>query len=226
MYLFIVSALPVIILCLYIFLKDKNKEPKRLLIKLFVLGMLSCIPAFFLELFIIGTFDDYSNNFWYILCYSFLGVALIEELCKYFITYFVTYKHKEFDEIYDMIVYSAFVSLGFAFLENICYVYLYGYMTGLFRAILSVPFHACNGVFMGYYLGLAKSYAFYNNKSLERKNKIMSLAMAILSHGFYDFCIFSGNLLAFIIFVIYVICMYLYCIKRINSVSKSGIKIK
>ena len=226
MYLFLISALPVFLICLFIYKKDKNREPKKLLFKLFFLGMLSCIPACFLEILCFGNYNPTDMSIGSVFIYSFFGVALIEELCKFFVTYRVSYNNYEFDEVYDMIIYATFVSLGFAFLENVCYVSLYGYVTGFLRAILSVPFHACNGIFMGYYLGIAKTYGIRNNKKEEKNNIMMAIVMAITTHGFYDFCVFSGNLLFFIIFIIYVIFMYSYCIKRVNNVSNLNERIR
>ena len=40
--LLLVAILPVILLGLYIYKKDRNKEPSSLLVKLFVSGILSC----------------------------------------------------------------------------------------------------------------------------------------------------------------------------------------
>ena len=62
----------------------------------------------------------------------------------------------EFDEHYDGIVYGAAVSLGFATVENILYLFANGLESALGRAILPVSSHALFGVIMGYYLGKAK----------------------------------------------------------------------
>ena len=223
MYLFLVSFLPVFLLCLYIYNKDKNKEPKRLLVKLFLLGVISCIPAFLLELFFLGKYDIDDMNFVSLFFYSFCGIAFIEELCKFVVTYYISYNHKEFDEMYDIIVYATFVSLGFAFLENYCYVSLYGYLTGLFRAVFSVPFHACSGVIMGYYLSISKNLYILNDFKNEKKYVFLGLFMPVLIHGFYDFCIFSSNLLFFVILLVYVIYIFIHCFSKINSVSKENL---
>ena len=55
--------------------------------------------------------------------YVFLFVALIEEGSKFLMTYILGYNNKEFDEVYDMIVDASFVSLGFAFYENLIYIF-------------------------------------------------------------------------------------------------------
>ena len=43
------------------------------------------------------------------------------------------------------------------------YVYENGFVVGIVRALLAVPGHACDGLFMGYYLGLSKTGQLYNN---------------------------------------------------------------
>ena len=63
-------------------------------------------------------------------------------------------KIKEFDEPYDGIMYGVAVSLGFAAIENVLYVYMDGggYQTGLLRMFTAVPAHAVFGVMMGYFV--------------------------------------------------------------------------
>lgn len=50
--------------------------------------------------------------------YYFVGVALIEEICKFLSGYVIGIKGKEFDEIYDVIVYMGFSA---ALVDNILY---------------------------------------------------------------------------------------------------------
>mgnify|MGYP002514454572 CR=1 FL=1 len=71
-----------------------------------------------------------------------------------------------------MIVYSVFVSLGFACFENILYVFAnQSIAVGISRGILSVPGHACDAVFMGYYLSMAKFYNTLGYHKMENINK-------------------------------------------------------
>ena len=155
--LFIISALPAVLLGLYIYKKDKDKEPMTLLIKLFLGG----IGSAFLTLLITSIMElifpifsaDYSKlNLFELFIYAFIGVALVEEFSKWLFTYRISFNNKYFEEKYDMIVYSVFVALGFAFFENLIYVFQGGIITGIIRAISAVPGHAFDGVFMGYYL--------------------------------------------------------------------------
>ncbi|MGY5190495.1 UNVERIFIED_CONTAM: PrsW family intramembrane metalloprotease, partial [Bacillus amyloliquefaciens DSM 7 = ATCC 23350] len=66
------------------------------------------------------------------------------------------YPHAHFDEHYDGIVYGASVSLGFATLENILYLFGHGVEHAFIRCLLPVSFPALIWVFMGFYLGEAR----------------------------------------------------------------------
>ena len=222
--LFIISALPVVLLSIYIYKKDRNKEPLKLLIKLFLGGILSCFLVLFLSgilgaIFPILSAETSDLNLFELIIRVVIGIALIEEFSKWFFVYFFSYNNKEFDEIYDMIIYSVFVALGFAFFENILYVFQGGISTGIVRAILAVPGHAWDGVFMGYYLGIAKQSSINNNKKLSKKNIILSILVPTLLHGFYDYCLFTGNIIFLLAFLVFIILLYIHSIKRIKRMS-------
>lgn len=230
--LIFLAVLPVIIILLYIYNKDKSKEPLGLLIQLFVLGIVSCFLVFFIS-FILEQFFPFmrtnleEKSFFQIILYSFLGVALVEEFCKWLMLYFVGYKNDEFDELFDIIVYSVFVSLGFAFFENILYVFNYlDIKTVILRALSAIPGHACDAIFMGYYLNIAKRQANKYRKDLERKNIKLSIIIPTILHGIYDFCLLSGKSIFIFIFFIFITMLYSKSLEKIEEVSKNNKKIK
>ena len=221
----IISILPVYLIGLYIYKKDANKEPRKLLAKLFRYGILICIPAAIVEIMVEHFFGDpeamrYSQLFIYVL----IDVALIEELFKWVVVYLMTYKHNDFDELYDAIVYAVFVSLGFACFENIFYVLSSGIGVGLVRAITAIPGHAADAIIMGNFLGLAKLADVNNNKLLFKKNIILSILMPVLTHAFYDFCLYTQNELFIGIFILFIIFIYIYSIKKIKRVARNNTK--
>jgi len=223
----VVSILPVILLGLFIYKKDEKKESSKLLFKLFICGVSSCFPAVILEL-IFGSFLpelEYMNYF-QIFVYSFFVIALFEELCKWFFVYKISYQHDDFDSLYDMVVYASFVALGFACFENILYVSSNGIMTGLFRAISAVPGHVCDGILMGSYLSLAKINEVKGENKLSKKYKIYSLLIPMVTHGIYDFCLFTQNFILIGIFLIYVIALFIICYKKVRHTSSNNFKFK
>lgn len=227
----IIAALPVILICLYVYQKDRNKEPIKLLLKLFSLGITTCFIVVYSSE-IISDFIPFFHkkidnmNLFELVIYSFIGVAFIEEFCKWIMTYLVGYNNKEFDEVYDIIIYSVFVSLGLAFFENLLYVLGEGSIKlGISRALLAVPGHACDAIFMGYYLSIAKLYSLKNNKKSEKLNLIKSIVIPTLLHGIYDFCIFSSYLIFLYLFFVFIIILYIKAIKKLKEVSNIKMKL-
>jgi len=228
--LFFISVLPVVLIGLYIYKKDKQKEPKRLLVKLFLGGLTSCflvlIISSLLNIFPIFSAEPEDLNLIELIINVFIGVALVEEFCKWIMAYKISYNDKNFDEFYDAILYCVFVALGFACFENLLYVYERGITTGIARALLAVPGHACDGILMGYYLGLSKISALNNRNDLKTKNLILSILVPTITHGIYDYCLFAQNIIFIIIFFIFVIGMYIYVLKKVKKVSSIEGKMK
>ena len=229
--LFVISALPVFLLGMYIYKKDKNKEPIKLLVKLFVGGILSCFLVVLVSI-ILGIFfpilsaDFKTLNLIELIFYVFIGIALVEECCKWIFSYKIAYNDNDFEEIFDMIVYSVFVALGFAFFENLLYVYKNGFATGVIRAISAVPGHACDGVFMGYYLSLAKQSQLNQKNKLKVKYIIYSILVPTIIHGIYDYCLLTRNILFVLLLFVFVILVYIFAIKKIKKMSSINRKMK
>lgn len=218
--LLLFAILPVYLICLYVYKKDQDKESRNLLSKLFVCGVVSCIPALILELFVGAFFGAEENmDFVTLFIYVVISIALIEEICKWFFLYKISYNHHEFDHIYDAIVYSVFVSLGFAVFENIFYIIDGGFVTAFFRAVSAVPGHACYAIAMGNYFGLAKMASVNGNIELEKKNLMLSVVVPTILHGLYDFCLLTGNFLFLLVFLAMLVFVYVYSIKTVKKMS-------
>ena len=226
--LFIISALPVVLICWYIYSKDKNKEPIQLLFSLFVKGISSCflvlVVSELMEMMIPFLEKDVIDMTTFeVFFYSFIGVALVEEACKWYFVNKIGYNSKCFDEKYDIIVYAVFVSLGFAFFENMLYVFTNNSISiGISRALLAVPGHACDSVFMGYYLTIAKQAHLMGNKEQEKLNKLMSIIIPTILHGIYDFCLFINKDEFMYVFYIFIIYLYASSIAKIKKVTKTN----
>ncbi len=216
------SILPVYLVGLYVYKKDKEKEPKKLLTKLFVLGMFSCIPAAFIEVWIEAFFNlSFNSSLTELFIYVALGIAFVEEICKWSIVYLVAYNNKEFNHIYDAIVYCVFVSLGFACFENIFYVFSANSIkVGILRAITAIPGHACDAVIMANYLGLAKINEYKNNKYAFTLNMFLSIAMPTLIHTIYDYCLVTNRMIFLVLFLLFLIFIYIFSIRKIKKLSE------
>lgn len=195
---------PGIGLAVYIYYADEwEPEPKKLLIQCFILGSLACMPAglyevIFEEIFSFEGLLDDSRQFTFsaIMFFSFIGVALPEEFCKFIILKNFIYRNREFNEPMDGIVYGGMVGCGFATLENIGYVFLYSYETGILRMFTAVPSHACWGIILGYFMAKAKF-------SPNPKNHLTKgLLLVMVLHGTYDFGLFYGKAWSNLVFTI------------------------
>lgn len=225
--LLLLSLLPSIVLGIMVYKKDTvEKEPKSLLFKLFIGGIgaviLTIAISFCLNPILPEIDDGSSTRYLYIAINTFFKVALVEEYSKWFILKKLTWSNKNFNYIYDAIVYAVFVSLGFATIENILYVCSDdgGFSVAILRAILSVPGHAFNGVFMGYYYGMAKQALINNNFKLVKKNLLLSLLIPIVAHFIFDYLLLVSNVILLVIYLIFVVFLYINAFKRINQFSK------
>lgn len=172
---------PGVALLSFFYLKDKYEpEPVRLVFRLFLIGALLVFPIMVLQFAIQ---DEYSLP---PILDAFFVSGFSEEFFKWFVIYHTVFKHAEFNEHYDGIVYAVAASLGFATLENILYIFANGIDTAFGRAILPVPSHALYGVIMGYYFGKAKVI---NNKKL----LFISLLIPTILHGIYNYILVSSK---------------------------------
>lgn len=187
MSLLVLALAPVVVVLIYIYVKDKyEKEPLGFLFENFMLGavvsiIITLVLGYFVsDLFSITNKESIVQQF----IKAFFIVGFVEEFSKYIIVRYHAQKNVEFNEPFDGIVYALVVSMGFAALENIVYVFQYGYTTGVIRAFTAVPAHATFGILMGYFMGKAK---FTNNRV---KYNLQGLFIATLFHGVYDFFLF------------------------------------
>lgn len=181
---------PGIAICIFIYLKDKyNREPLGLLLLSFILGMLSIIPAVIIQISLTKPVEKImGDGISYTLVFAYLIVALSEEGSKFLSVRFVPYRRKAFDDPFDGIVYAVMVSMGFATLENIGYVFEHGMVTAILRMFLSVPAHATFGILMGYHMGLAKF-----DPPNRKKYMLLAIFWPVVFHGTFDFFLFLGN---------------------------------
>ena len=224
-YLILLTALlPIAILVYYIYDKDKNSlEPTGQLVKAFFYGILSVPLSLFISipLGMLGVYPSEAINILGSISTAFFGAAVPEEIAKLFVLWLVLRKNPYFDENMDGIVYAVCVSLGFAALENIMYLFSNAetfLSVGIVRAIFAVPGHFCFGILMGYYYSLAK---FYPKSAI--KNKMLVLIAPIIAHGLYDSILFiidvTPAVSSMLLIVFFVFCrkMWKYGSKKIKE---------
>ena len=185
------ATLPAILLCLFIWKKDTQKEPTSWLVKAVLWGVAICIPVAIVESGIetlLFGLEGKPSSLWGTTTLAFIVAALPEETFKLFALWMVLRKNPHFDERFDGIVYAVCVGLGFAAFENIMYVlgeedWL---STAIVRALLAVPGHYAFAILMGYY------YSVYHFVDHSPKIAASVLLMPVLAHGTYDSLAMSG----------------------------------
>ncbi len=185
--LFMFGVGPAIIWLVYFLRKDSHPEPNKMILLVFFLGMLSTIPAIFLESRSFPLFSSLpipqSSVF---PLYLFLGVALVEELLKYGVVRVSILKRKVVDEPIDIPLYMIIGALGFASLENT--LILAGFSSyspflslaslSVFRFAGAVFLHALVAGFLGVFIVM--------------KRPFLGFLGAVSLHGLFNVSIIQG----------------------------------
>lgn len=216
------AILPAIFLMTYIEQSDTyDKEPASLLFTLVVLGVGSALLALVLEKLtdaIVLANISFKNEVWR--CgITATSVGLIEEGCKFYLLRKRTWNDINFNYRYDGVVYSVFLSLGFAAFENLLYVINYGLSVAGPRALLAVPAHMGFAVFMGAFYGRAKMCHVYGDRRGARLNLWAAYLVAVALHSFYDSTAMINTATATSLFVTFVIMMYIIVIRKVKKES-------
>ena len=218
------AVIPAVVLLVKVYKVDHlDKESPRLLWNLVVRGVIATVFAMLTEWigeFVLSSFVQEQTVLYNFLLY-FIVVAVSEEGFKYLLMKQRTWKDPEFNFQFDGVVYAVFVSLGFALWENISYVLMYGFGTALIRAITAVPGHACFGVFMGAWYGLAKKYESYGMHSQSKTCRVVALLSSIVLHGCYDFTASIENQNYAWIFVAFVVVMFIVAFRLVKKLSQN-----
>ena len=214
-FLVIFAALaPVAWLLWTIYRKDSvQPAPTKWLVKAFLYGVGSLFLSFAISMptsIVLGlsvdnqTYESLLES----LADAFLLAAVPEETAKLFVLWLLLRKNPFFDEHLDGIVYAVCVGLGFAALENVCYL-INGIEDGSWigigvtRAVFTVPAHYFFAILMGYYYSI---YHFGIDRSV--KTKAMILIAPILAHGLFDsilFCMQIDESLSGIIVILFIV---------------------
>jgi len=184
----LVSLAPGFLWVWFFYRKDRAEpEPKALVAKAFLYGVLSVFPAAFLEAPFRRVITAGAQDLAALLVVSVLVVGVVEEVSKFVAVKVAAYDSAQFNEVMDGVVYAVAAGLGFAATENLFYATTYGLAVGIVRAFITDLAHASFSGIVGYYLGRAKFDAPHATALVAR-----GLGTAITLHGGYDFLIMSG----------------------------------
>ena len=190
LFLIILGLIPSTIWLLLYLRKDAHPEPKRMIIKIFLYGMLSAVGAAIVEFGIMKILNHLSLPYTlFRIIYIFIGIALVEESSKYLVVRKGVLKSSELDEPLDVMLYMMISALGFAALENILVLLPPGHPFSILetlsitilRFIGATFLHAlCSGTF-GYFIALSLT-----NQKNHLKLFLTGITISSLLHGFYN----------------------------------------
>lgn len=247
-----VALIPAALMCIYIYLKDhKEKESPLLLTALFIAGGILFFATHFAQdgLFILtdkifapyykptmpGNFTFVSPFYkgLYTFSTNFIAVALLEEACKWAGLFFITRKNKNFNCLFDGIVYATFISFGFGAFENIYYAAQTGWDTIILRTAATLPAHLLYGVIMGFFYTMWNSYriAKVTEKKLAERKTIsvtkpfdsaiwlaISLVLPVIFNGIYETTVMGNGQKSFI-YIPIILGVYAFCFMTIRRLS-------
>ena len=160
--------------------------PRRLLVFTFLLGMASTIPAGIINsIFLDDSILSDSANLASVASGMLFVVGPAEETCKFLAVRLLAYRSSYFDEPGDGMVYSAAASLGFASLENLQYILIFGPAVMIGRAPLSTLGHLVFGSLWGYALG-----RHIQSRGRSHGQVFVGIAAGAIAHGLFNVSLF------------------------------------
>jgi len=186
------ALLPSALWLLYYLRQDVHAEPRSVILKLFLAGLL--LPPF------VASAESAVQG--WVVAFGFsplaliflLGAASLEEIAKYLAALVIFYHNKEFDEPVDAMIYLVVVALGFAAGENIVVVLntALHHPDESIALLLSLRFvganllHTLTSGIVGYFI--ARSYFFK-----EPLGSLRGLVIATVLHTFFNFFILQSS---------------------------------
>ena len=216
------AVLPAVFLLIWVYKNDElDQEPPALLLRLVFWGAVSTVAAMALEYagsYLLARLADDSSSA-YDFIYYFIVVGLSEEVCKYFFLRRRTWYSDTFNCQFDGVVYAVFISLGFALAENISYTFSYGLGTAFVRAVTAIPGHACFGVFMGAWYGIAKRCDNFGYPEKSLAARILCVVFPALLHGIYDYCATRDSAIYSTLFIVFIAIMFIVAFRLVRKLS-------
>ena len=200
----LLSITTTVILLLYFYLSDHNREPVKRVVEAFLIGMAISLQINYLQL----NFPLFPGVFFQ----AFVMAGFIEEAIKLIALRLTLFRNPDFTAPSDGITYAVFLSMGFATIENL--VLITNMEIGIIRAFTATPAHALFAVSMGYYLGR------YKFDMQDKKLLLLALIIPALLHGVYNFLIMSGQKWGLVIFLPYMIFLWVKSTIKINRLNK------
>jgi RsiW-degrading membrane proteinase PrsW (M82 family) len=217
---------------LWFFLKEdwKHPEPRHMIAKTFIAGMLIVFPVLLLQYLsynILGI-TDFSlakKNMVFV-----FTLALFEEIGKY-VAARPSLLSKYFDEPIDALIYLVTAALGFAAMENIFFLFktvmdggiFLGLMTGNMRFLGATLLHSATSSVIGIFI----AFSFFKTSRIKVINILAGIIVATLLHAAFNFYIIEKgkeyifNIFALLWLFVLIIILVFEKVKRIKQINKT-----
>jgi RsiW-degrading membrane proteinase PrsW (M82 family) len=189
--LVLLGILPSLIWLWYWLHKDSHPEPKVLITKVLLLGIMLSPLAIVFQLLFVQLAARIMNVDASTLSSGpgfYLWASFVEEVVKYLAVFFVVLRSPDFDEPVDAMIYMLTAAMGFAAMENILVVNrVLGDGVSATAGILGLRFagatllHALSSALLGYFIALAW-YFYEHRKALF----VVGLSLATLFHWVFN----------------------------------------
>lgn len=194
-------------LIFFLIYKKRGRDRYQKLITAFFWGMFSIVIVTLFQYIAYNFGLHPEKNLRQNIFYSFIVIGIGSELGKYIVLRYIYFPKDSFKGPIDGIVYSVFISMGFAIIANVEYfVFPYFSNISFTYAITMVIANLFIAVIMGFFVGIAKTR---QNKFVD---SLTGLFGAAFFHALYYFC-FSAldyKLLLFLGIGTFIIVILLY----------------
>jgi len=227
-FLVFLGCIPSFVWLSYYLRKDDHKEPKTMLVEVFLIGAIATVWALAFEALFLkglyafgiecleceGVIPDFLGavNFQVLSAVSFvifLGLAFIEEFAKYLMVKIRILKNRAFDEPVDAMIYLVVGALGFAAAENIGYIItsdtadIFGIL--YFRFLTATFLHALASAIVGFFFALS---------IIHKRNHLLyitgGLIIATIAHALFNVLVTMMEDSSFAIFYLIILLVFLW----------------
>lgn len=198
--LIVLGVIPSLIWLFYYLRKDCHPEPKYLVTKTFLMGIIISPIAIILQLWFASAMSALFPGSPPRGAAFFLWAALVEELVKFYAVREVALRDPEFDEPVDAMIYMITAALGFAAMENILVMFQVlpdganaAFSVWTLRFLGATLLHTLSSAIVGYFLALSWFFQHHAKKLV-----VIGIIIATLFHFTFNvfLALFQDQLLS------------------------------
>lgn len=187
---FIFTFLPALVYAAMVYFTAPYQSIGRRMSQLyFQMGVISAtITGWFLWIFPEWQTPLSSDPMNALLALTFFQIGVLEEGMKFYMFKATEQYRIKHSHPCAIMFYGMCISAGFAVMENVMYLQMFGNDVLLIRAFSAIVLHVVTGLMMGYFMAQSKVH-----KKLNYLYQSLALIVPIFFHGLYDFNCMAPN---------------------------------